>query len=133
MSEDRYRERLDTPECKRFAATVHPLLEPFLARFHLTQVGPIRYYGDDPKAAGRLFLMFFESTVCRLKLRTVDGGVEILVGASDAPLVLSDSVGNNRIWYSVDQLDTNPEIQWLPARELQKIELLLCAEKIGFR
>jgi hypothetical protein len=133
MSEERYRERLDTPESKRFAATVRPLLEPFLARFHLTQVGPIRYYGDDPKAAGRLFLMFFESPVCRLKVRTVDGGVELLIGATNAPLVWSDSEGNDRTWYSTDQLDTNPEIQWLPAQELKKTELLLCAEKVGLR
>jgi hypothetical protein len=74
----------NTPGCRKFEDALAPQIAEFLAKYSMTQLGDVRYYGPDPKG-GYLYLMFFSSPSCLMKVRTVDGAAEVLVGPLIAP------------------------------------------------
>ena len=76
----------NTPECRNFEARLTPLVSDFLGRYSMTPVGEARYCGVDPKGGGRLFLAFFGCDGFLLKIRTVDGAADVLLGPVGAPL-----------------------------------------------
>ena len=89
--DDRYRERTGTPECEQFTRTCAPLWRPTFDEISLRPVGPVRFYGSDPKGAGSLFLAFFASQSVVVRVRTVDGAVDVMAGPVGTPPDGSDS------------------------------------------
>ncbi|GLQ52335.1 hypothetical protein ACFFJT_01340 [Dyella flava] len=82
--------QINTLECRRFEARLASLASGFFARYSITPVGDPCYYGVDPKGGGRLFLAFFQGEGFLLKIRTVDGAADVLIGPMGAPLEWQD-------------------------------------------
>lgn len=89
LGEEMTKGQANIPECWNFEAKLAPLIGEFLVRHSMTPLGSVRYYGSDPKG-GRLFLAFFQGEGFLLKVRTVDGAADILVGSQSAPLEWDD-------------------------------------------
>jgi hypothetical protein len=82
--------QVGTPEGRSFEAKLTPLMAAFRLRHSMVPVGEVQYFGVDPKGGGRLFLAFFESATFALKIRTVDGAADVLLGPPGAPLEWQD-------------------------------------------
>lgn len=82
--------QMNTPEGRNFEAKLTPLMSDFRRRHSMVPLGEVRYFGVDPKGGGRLFLAFFKSTNFLLKVRTVDGAADVLLGAAGASLQWQD-------------------------------------------
>ncbi len=82
--------QIGTPEGRSFEAKLTPLMADFRLRHSLVPVRDVQYFDVDPKGGGRLFLAFFESSTFMLKVRTVDGAADVLVGPPGAPLEWED-------------------------------------------
>jgi len=103
--------QINTPECRDFEARLTPLANHFFERYSMTPVGEVRYCGADPKAGGRLFLAFFRCDDFLLKIRAVDGVVDLLLGLIDAPLEWQDDG-----WFWPTQL-TQMAVQRVPGTD----------------
>jgi hypothetical protein len=82
--------QMNTPDCRNFEARLEALASDFFARHSMTPLGEVRYFGVDPKGAGRLFLAFFRGEGFLLKIRTVDGAADVLIGPASARLEWQD-------------------------------------------
>ena len=80
-----------TQECNRFIEKALPLMSAFVRQYSLKQVGPVHYFGVDPKGAGRLFMVFFRATQFQMQLSTSDGAAEIKVSKVGVPLEPANS------------------------------------------
>ncbi|WP_109127395.1 hypothetical protein [Dyella sp. C11] len=82
--------QVNAPEARNFEARLTPLMADFRLRHSMVPVDEVRYFGIDPKGGGRLFLAFFKSANFLLKVRTVDGAADVLLGPVGATLQWQD-------------------------------------------
>jgi len=124
---DRFAERFDTPECARFMEVSAEIIQPILRAHSLGQVGPVRYYGSDPKGAGQLFLVFFASPELLLKVCTADGVAEVAVGSPGTPLKWSGPG-----WHCPSDAPPGLGLTDSEKRDLIKLEDELSANSVGW-
>ncbi|MBK9578564.1 MAG: ADP-ribosylglycohydrolase family protein [Fibrobacterota bacterium] len=125
--------RIDTPGSQAFSASVQSLAGALLAKYGLRQVGPVQDHGSDPKGAGRLYLAFYEAPGYFLKIRTTDGAVEVLTGASSAPLDWSDlDAGEKRAWFWPSDSESETGVVKISSQDLLELRDNLSDGHVGW-